>query len=86
MNVIDLIEDINPDAITIIGDAYNQSIIGITEDDRVIYDYYKMIDNLMELEQMEYEEAMEYIEYNIVRAIPYMGELAPIIMYKLTEE
>ena len=29
------------------------------------------------------EDAVEWIDYNTVRAIPYMGEGAPIIMHRL---
>lgn len=29
------------------------------------------------------EEAIEWIEYNTIRAIPYAGEKAPIVMYDL---
>lgn len=32
---------------------------------------------------MKYEEAVEYIDYNPVRTIPYLGEKAPIILYKV---
>lgn len=31
------------------------------------------------------EEAIEWIDYNTIRAIPYMGEKAPIVMYSLPE-
>ena len=39
-----------------------------------------MIKVLMERDGMEYDEAMEYIDYNCVRAIPYYGEMSPIIV------
>lgn len=29
---------------------------------------------------MDYEEALEFIEYNTLRALPYMGNDAPIIL------
>lgn len=29
--------------------------------------------------------AMEFIDYNTVRACPYMGEQAPIILYRIEE-
>ena len=44
-----------------------------------------MIEHLMETDGMEYEEAMEFIDYNTVRACPYMGEQAPIILYRIEE-
>ena len=39
----------------------------------------------METDGMEYEEAMEFIDYNTVRACTYMGEQAPIILYRIEE-
>lgn len=32
---------------------------------------------------MEIEEAQEFIDYNTVRALPYMGDKRPIIVYGL---
>lgn len=62
---------------------YDDAIIGISHDDRVIYDYDKMIAHLMEHEDMTDEEAADYISYNTIRSIPYTGEYAPIVMYGL---
>ena len=42
-----------------------------------------MIDWLVETQNFTYEEAIEWIEENTIRALPYFGEGAPIIMYPL---
>ena len=60
--------------------AYDKSIIGITEDGRLIYDFEKMIQEFMEDEDCDETEAIEWLEYNTMRALPYMGERAPIII------
>lgn len=60
--------------------SYKNSIIGISYDNRVIYDYDKMIEDLMEEDNLDFESALEFIEYNTLRAIPYMGSDAPIIL------
>ena len=62
---------------------YDDAIIGISHDDRVIYDYDKMIAHLMDHEDMTGEEAADFISYNTIRSIPYAGEYAPIVMYGL---
>lgn len=62
---------------------YLSAIIGITEEGRLIYSYDKMVDYLMQTDGMDAEEAMEFIDYNTVRALPYAGEKAPIIQYNL---
>lgn len=60
---------------------YPNSIIGLTIDDRAIYDMEQMIVDLMKEDKMSYIDALEFIEYNTIRALPYMGGDAPIILY-----
>lgn len=62
---------------------YLSAIIGITEDGRLIYSYDKMVEHLMLTDGMDAEEAMEFIDYNTVRALPYAGDMAPIIQYNV---
>lgn len=63
--------------------SYDTALIGVSEDGRAIYDYEKMVEWLMEEEGWSDEEAVDWIEYNTIRALPYMGEGAPIIMHPL---
>ena len=65
--------------------SYDDALIGVTEDDRAVYDYEKMVQWLVDTEEMTYEEAAEWIDYNTIRALPYMGEGAPVIMYPFLE-
>ena len=60
---------------------YDSAIIGITENNQVVYDYEKMIEHLMQEDDMDYEESIDFISYNTIRSLPYAGEGAPIIMY-----
>ena len=66
--------------------AYDNSIIGLTEDDRLIYDYESMIREFMEDEDCSYEEAQEWVDYNTMRALPYGGPKAPIIVSLTTKD
>lgn len=59
---------------------YEDAFIGISNDDRAIYDYEKMVTYLVEKQDMTIEEAVEWIDYNTIRALPYYDN-APIIMY-----
>jgi hypothetical protein len=59
--------------------AYDNSIIGISTDGRVVYSYEKMIEELVQDEGMSEIEAMEWINYNTVRALHYGGQDGPII-------
>jgi hypothetical protein len=65
--------------------SYDTALIGVTEDNRAVYDFEKMVEWLVESEGFTSEEAVEWIEYDTVRALPYFGEKAPIIMYPLQE-
>ena len=42
-----------------------------------------MIEWLVEKDGITQEEAIEWIEYNTIRAIPYAGSKAPIVMYDI---
>lgn len=60
---------------------YDSAIIGYDDNSsRIVYDYEKMIEHLMDADGMTYEEAMEFIDYNTCRAVPYFGSDAPIIV------
>lgn len=63
--------------------SYDDALIGVTDDNRAVYDYEKMVQWLIEVEEFTEEEAADWISYNTIRALPYMGEGAPIIMYPL---
>ena len=39
---------------------YDSAIIGITENNQVVYDYEKMIEHLMQEDDMDYEEAVDW--------------------------
>lgn len=71
------------DVIYLTNYSYDDALIGISEDNRAIYDYNKMVEWLMNEEGFSEIEAMEWIDYNTIRALPYMGESAPIIMYPI---
>jgi hypothetical protein len=70
------------DAIIFTNPDYDSAIIGVSHDDRVIYDYDEMIAYLMLEDNVTIEEAMDFIDYNTVRSLPYSGNNGPIILYK----
>ena len=76
-------DELPEDAIVFDNMSYDGSIVGVTTDGRVVYDYDKMVEELMEDEEWTYEEAVEWIDYNTIRALPYAGENGPIIMYSI---
>lgn len=44
-----------------------------------------MVVSLQEEDGMEEMDAIEFIEYNTIRAIPYIGHGAPVVFYPVME-
>lgn len=65
--------------------SYDDALIGVTEDNRAVYDFDKMVKWLEDNAGMTTEEAVEWIEYNTIRALPYAGSGSPIIMFTLED-
>jgi hypothetical protein len=69
------------DAVVFDNHSYDNSIIGTTFDGRAIYDFDKMVKELMSDEGWTEEEAIEWVNYNTLRSLPYAGVNAPLIVY-----
>lgn len=69
------------DAIVFDNPSYENAIIGTTEDRRVAYSYEKMVECLMEEDGMDSTDAMEFIDYNAIRSLPYWPN-GPIVVYE----
>ena len=65
-------------------DGFDNAIVGVGErnntDSMIVYDYDKMVKVLVTRDDMSYEEAEEYIDFNIVGA--WIGDTTPIIVTK----
>ena len=62
--------------------SYDSALIGVSHDDRAVYDYDLMVEWLVETEGFSEEEAVEWIDYNTIRALPYMGSDGPIVVIR----
>ena len=71
------------DSIVFENPDYDAAIIGVSHDDRVIYDYDKMLQYLMDHENMSVDEAADFISYDSIRSLSYAGPEAPIVMFGL---
>ncbi len=60
---------------------YADAFVGVTDDGRDVYEYGKMVEGLMAKENWTYGQAAEWIDYNTLRALPYAGRHAPLIIY-----
>lgn len=64
--------------------SYDNSIIGVSTDGRVVYDVDMMIEEFAEENGCTLEEATDFVYYNTVRALSYINdEYKPIIKENL---
>lgn len=73
------------EAVIFDGPDYDEAIVGVTDEGLVVYDFDKMVEILVSRDGMTEIEAIEFIEYNSIRALPYT-ENAPIVMNRLRLE
>lgn len=66
------------------GDEFADGAVGLTEDNCLVYSYEKLVDSLAKEYGTE-TDAIEWLEYNTIRSLPYMGSYGnvPIIMHEL---
>ena len=80
------IERVNPDAM--IADGLDDAIIGIGQqwasDPVAVYDYDKCVSIFMKENNWSFEEATEWMEYNV--ACSYVGPGTPIFMTVFSQE
>lgn len=63
--------------------SFVTAITGISDSGQLIYDYNLMIASAMEEEKWDIDEAVDWIEYNTIRSIPYMGNAHPIVSFPI---
>jgi hypothetical protein len=81
-----ILEDNGYDAEDIVllkDESYDSALIAVTHDFRAVYSYDKMVEWYMNKNGCSAEEAIEWIDYNTLRAIPYAGARAPIVVKEL---
>jgi hypothetical protein len=65
--------------------SYATAFIGLTEDNTAVYDFDKMIKYLVDKDGMDAGDAIDFIEYNTIRALPYYDK-PPLILYPIDRE
>lgn len=81
----DWLEEGKDHSFYLIGDSdrekYYPAIIGLAKDlSHVAYSREKLISCFMTANNWSWEEAEEWVEYNVERALPYWGSGAPVIL------
>lgn len=79
----ELLRDLGHEDIVLLEPEYlDDAIIGVSHNDRAVYDYDKLVECFMKGEKFTEEEAIEWIDYNTLRALSYQNG-APIIVFNL---
>lgn len=77
----ELLSNADPKAMRLEPSAtFDRAILGLTSDGRIVYSENRILVALQEVDGMEYEEALEWYEYNTARGVAYAGKKAPIII------
>ena len=71
------------DVVILKNESYDSALIGVSNDNRAIYSFEKMVEWYMEKNKCSEEDAIEWIEFNTLRALPYAGANGPIVMHEL---
>ena len=74
-----LIERGFEESIVLENPSYRHAVIGVSESGRVIYSERIILEDMVIDEGMSSEDALDHFSYNLLRSLPYMGEMAPII-------
>lgn len=69
------------DVVIFTNPRYDDALVGMSVDNRAIYDYEKMVECLVKYEDFTEDDAMEFIDYNIVGF--YTNGDKPIVMFPL---
>jgi len=73
----DIKEFADPEAI--VWDDFDDAIVGTDTHGKLVYDINKMIEILVVRDDMSEDDAMEYLDFNVLCA--YVGELTPVHVY-----
>lgn len=66
--------------------SYDTALIGITSDNRAVYDYDLMVEWLVDNQGMTYEEANDWVSYNTIRSLDYTSHSdKPVVLYRFME-
>lgn len=85
MDIRNTLAELYYDEELLFADGFDDAVIGVCRNTyRVIYDSNKMIDILIKSDDMSYEDAIEFLEFNTFCA--YVGDKTPIYCNVRNEE
>ena len=82
MGNLEVRKQLPKDALVFDNSAFDNSIIGVTLDGRVIYSFEKMVEELVNDDGMEELDAIELIEHNTSLLPQRYGDKVPLIVHE----
>lgn len=64
---------------------FEDAIIGVTDDGRFVYDFWKMVESTMKDSDCDADEAFDYVSSGVANFVPAMGGKYPVIFYGLDD-
>lgn len=83
MSAQSFLEELGYEDVIVFDDYGEETLIGVDSNNRAVYDYEKMAEWLMVNWECTYEEAIDWIEYNTIRSLGYVGEYAPVVVHPI---
>ena len=78
-----LLEQGYEESIVLESPTYRNAVLGVSDDGRVIYSERIILEDMMIDEGMDLESALDHFSYNLLRSLPYMGNMAPMILHDI---
>lgn len=79
-----VVENGNEDSLVFENPAYESAFIGVSSCGKAIYDHQLMIEYLVTNDEMDYEEAADFVSYGTLRSLGYY-ENSPIVLFRIIE-
>lgn len=78
----EILEENYSDSLLFDNPSFDRSILGVSTNGEIIYSLTGMIGELMQDENMTEQDALEFIDYNTLRAVDYFKNegVAPVVL------
>ena len=86
MSIKDIVDDMDLDVPVLVIDGYDDAVIGMSTNDRLVYSIDRMCEILAEKDNISIEEASDHIFYNVVSQLEYDTGINPILIYEINQE
>lgn len=73
------VEEVSPHAVLLDGPEFDDGIIG-HYNGRVVYSKRRIVNSLKHHNRWSEVDAVDWVEFNTIRSLPYMGDHAPIVV------